>query len=1262
MSTPPTSKPPERVCRKCAAPLGPDAKQSFCSRCLLDQGAAPLVFPDWDDQTADDQDERDMPASGNPRRIGNFDLLEEIGRGGMGVVYRARQRHLDRLVAVKLLHLGAMAGEEFIKRLRMEATTAGCLRHPNIVGIHEVGIAEDQHFLAMDYVAGQNLGALANQRPLASQRASRMVQRLAEAVQYAHDQGILHRDLKPSNILIDAADEPHITDFGLAKRLRSSVRENAGEETRGWINDFESMTLTGQVLGSPNYMPPEQAASDRAKMGRVSDVYSLGAILYQLLTGRPPFVGETVAATLRQVLETEAPSPRLLNPRVPVDLETICLKCLQKEPEQRYATAKELADELTRFTDGQAIRARPISPVHRWWRWCRRNPMLSGSLATTLVLILTVAIGSPIAVWRIEQSRVQVDAQRSEAQRLLYASNMNLVQRAWENENFVTIRQLLDETRDSEERGFEWEFWSQQLRWAMQGMQGHVDSVFSAVPSPDGRWIASGSADRTVKIWDAQTGKETFTLRGHNSWVVSVAWSPDSRRLATGGLDHHVRVWDAIQGTALRKISPGRGRVRAVALGADGQTVYSGHQDGRIVIWSLDRDELVGSLDAHSGSVASLALSPDRRFLASGGSDRTVRIWDLARGVLAKTLMETLDTVDSVAFSPDGERLVSVNGFRSVVIWDVASGQTLHRLVGHSGNVKSVAYSPNGEWIATAGTDQTTKLWDAKSGREVKTLNAPMKEVSSVHFTPDGRHLVIGANDGMVWLWRVTADPQDLRLRSTQSALGPVVLNPDGQIMMPRGNAQETLWQAVRGRYLFQLGRADGLQSMALSADGQYLAAGQLPREAKVWRTDTGELQSDLWGLPASPLAIGFSPDGQQVAVGSFSGVVKVWNVRTGLELLELEGHLDEIATLAFSPDGRTIVTGSRDESAIVWDAKTSEQLMRLPVTSGVLRSVSFSPDGQEVLTAATDQTARIWRVADGFERLTIRGHTDSVEGAAFSPDGTRVVTTSYDRTVRLWDAVNGKMLLSLNTSLAGASSVAFTPDGLRMVAVQGGGQVLQWQLASPADERQRIREERQTVERVARERQAHQDWLVARRESRRNDPGVMRRWLLLGPLPLDQELWSKAGVGGVFLPQEALLEPRAGDSVSVDSLDLTWSAVEVSDGLIDVNALVGQKVESSVVYLVTYLDSETAQSGLRLLVGSDDQSLVYLNGREVYRSDFNRAFIPDEDLVTGLDLLAGRNVVVFKIVNATAGWEGALRLQDAQGQSIRGVSFGLHP
>ncbi|HKQ40602.1 MAG TPA: serine/threonine-protein kinase, partial [Verrucomicrobiae bacterium] len=413
-------------------------------------------------------------------------MLREIARGGMGIVYEARQVSLDRIVAVKMLLCGPLSTPEFVKRFRAEAFAAASLQHPNIVAIHDVGVYQGQQYFAMDYVAGRSLANLLANGPLPSTLAARYLKTIAEAIHYAHDRGILHRDLKPSNVLIDDNDQPRVTDFGLARRLDGD----------------SELTRTGQVLGSPNYMSPEQATATRRKVSRSSDVYSLGAVLYHLLTGRPPFVGEALTDTLHQVLNDDPVSPRLLNPSAPRDLETICLKCLEKDPAKRYPTAQALASELARFLNREPVFARPVTRAERMWRWCCRKPALAGFVSATALLLLAILIGSPIAAYRINEARKAEERQlkRTEAEMLgarrnEYAAHMLMAHQALTANNLGRAVELLEkyrphrsaESRDQPStvnhppspdlRGWEWRYlWRQTRSQEIRTIANHSNS------------------------------------------------------------------------------------------------------------------------------------------------------------------------------------------------------------------------------------------------------------------------------------------------------------------------------------------------------------------------------------------------------------------------------------------------------------------------------------------------------------------------------------------------------------------------------------------------------------------------------------------------------------------------------------------------------------------------------------------------------------------------------------------------------------------
>jgi WD40 repeat protein len=749
---------------------------------MLQQGLDPFIVP------------ASLPGNGTPivsgtsmaslapsttvRYFGDYELLEEIARGGMGIVYRTRQVSLDRAVAVKMLLSGPLSSPELVKRFRAEASAAASLQHPNIVAIHEVGVHEGQQYFAMDFVQGQSLAKLLANGPLPAKRAAAYLKTIAEAIHYAHERGLLHRDLKPSNVLIDAADQPRVTDFGLARRLEGD----------------SELTLSGQVLGSPNYMPPEQAAAKRGHLSRRSDVYALGAMLYHVLTGRPPFVGETITDTLSQVINTEPVSLRLLNPSVPRDLETLCLKCLEKEPAKRYASGQVLADELNRFLRNEPIEAWPISRLEKMWRRCRRKPALTGLSAATVLLLLTLAIVSPIAAFRINRERQRADLS-------LYGADMNLAQQAWEQNNMGRLRQLLDETQDSPHRGFEWYYWQRQSHAALKTLRGHLGWVNSVAFSSDGQRIVTASLDKTAKVWDAAGGREPLTLKGHSDHVLSVAFSADGQRIVTGSVDQTAKVWEASSGRELLTLKGHSAPILSVAFSPDGQRIVTSGWDTTAKVWQAVSEREALTLNGHSAGIWSVAFSPDGQRIVTGSGDKTAKVWEAASGREVLTLRGHSADIWSVAFSPDGQRIVTGSGDKTVKVWDAVGGGELLRLKGHGDQILSVAFSPDGQRIVTGSFDGTAKVWEAANGREVLTLKGHSAPVWSAVFSPDGQRIVTGS-------WDQTA----------------------------------RVWEAASGRELLTLkGHLTWVRSVTFSPDGQSIVTGSEDKTAKVWRADRAE-------------------------------------------------------------------------------------------------------------------------------------------------------------------------------------------------------------------------------------------------------------------------------------------------------------------------------------------------------------------------------------------------------------------------------------
>jgi hypothetical protein len=568
-------------------------------------------------------------SEGGPPAVPGYEVEEEVGRGGTGVVYRARHLALGRTVALKMILVGGHAGEAARGRFRSEAEAIARLQHPGIVQVFEVGEHQGLPFLSLEFCSQGSLEEYLGGTPLPPGEAGQLVRALAEAVQQAHEARVIHRDLKPANVLLvprpgasPAVDEERppvsswaakITDFGLAKKLDEATR-----------------TQTGAVLGTPSYMAPEQAQGKNQEVGPQTDVYALGAILYECLTGRPPFKAATTLDTILQVVSDEPVPPGQLNPRVPHDLETICLKCLRKEPGKRYASARHLAEDLQRFEKGKPIAARPVGAGERGWRWCRRNPAVASlSVLVALVLVVGTALSASFAI-KAEQAR-QAEARRANENKALAERNQGLAdaerqakqalaeevkkteqalrasERAREKAEFVTYAFRIGQARQEIRRGRPYEARSiltvcdpKLCRWEhdfvlrqtiKQQLDLLHDSFVSSVAfSPDGTRIVSGSSDKTVKVWDAATGAEALTLKGHTSGVRSVAFSPDGTRIVSGSSDKTVRLWDAATGAEALTLKGHTGPVWSVAFSPDGTRIVSGSYDKTVKVWDAGKD------------------------------------------------------------------------------------------------------------------------------------------------------------------------------------------------------------------------------------------------------------------------------------------------------------------------------------------------------------------------------------------------------------------------------------------------------------------------------------------------------------------------------------------------------------------------------------------------------------------------------------------------------------------------------------------------
>lgn len=966
-------------------------------------------------------------------RLGDYELIDEIARGGMGVVYRARQLSLNRIVALKVVLHGPFSSRDFVRRFCHEAQVVAALRHPNIVAIYEVGESNGTHFLSLEFVQGRNFAAIARERLLPAQRVAGYLKVIAEAVEHAHRRGVLHRDLKPSNILLDELDQPRVTDFGLAKL----------------VNQDTELTVTGQILGSPNYMAPEQAAGKSSASTPQSDIYSLGAILYELLSGRPAFQGETLQSILNQAQQADPLPPRRLNPSTPEDLQSICMKCLQKEPERRYASAQEFADDLGRFLESKPVLARPVSRLERTWLWCRRRPLLA-AMSTGLFLAVLLGVTGILWQWRAAEFHAQGELEQrliaqaeEEATRLnLYAADIAVASEMIRDGNYGLARRTLERLRpqpdEADLRGFEWRYlWNLCRGNQLATLAGHTATVTCAAFSPDGKFLATGSQDGTVKIWSAPKRRliKTFHVTSKSVW--SVGFTPDGEDIFTG-YDCGVELWD-LDSDRVEKTFPGElavlSRTGALLATADSSPFFW-EPAGDVKIWNLHSGLLLRTFDQPGRA---LALSPDGGLLAMAGQNTGITVWNTSDGKLLRT-WSTANPIWSLNFSPDSRELVSAGWSSDVQVWQLDGFSPPQTFSNGELHVWSAVFSVDGTTIATTSSDQTVRLWDSSTLQLKTTLHGHGGEVWCAAFSPDGELLATGGKDQNVLLWPTAPSSSQNELPHDED-FRPL-FSPDGKwlVTVNPNNDRPMLWKTENST-LAATNLAEGGQIVGFSRDGKSVATfDSYNLKLEYWLPDgsTPQRESTLQKCINinTPFAFaGMSPEQEYFFAIDAEGLICIWNTDTGDLLCTLRGPVPGIRNAVLSPHGKQIaVSVDRENITHLFDCTTGIE-RHLDGHRDFVSGLDFSPDGATLVTGSMDGTIKLWNTTNGLTIATLPGHMQETSGVVFSPDGRTLASLGRDESLKIWNVSTRREVISEAEPKAGTKLV-FSPDG-KMLAVE---------------------------------------------------------------------------------------------------------------------------------------------------------------------------------------------------------------------------------
>jgi WD40 repeat protein/tRNA A-37 threonylcarbamoyl transferase component Bud32 len=1055
-----------------------------------------------------------------------FQIVRLHARGGLGEVYVAEDVELHRLVALKEIQDEHADNPTSRSRFLLEAEITGGLEHPGIVPVYGLGHYPDgRPYYAMRFIKGDSLQqaigryhgspttVAPSERAVAFRKLLGRFVAVCNAVAYAHSRGVLHRDLKPANIMLGKYGETLVVDWGLAKPLTETEasREAQSSVLRPHSASASADTIAGSALGTPQFMSPEQAAGRLDELGPASDVYSLGATLYALLTGKAPFSDADVIRVLQKVEHGEFPAPRQVRSEVPAPLEAICLKAMARRPTDRYPSPRELADDLEHWLADEPVGALREAWTVRAGRWARRHRTAVTATAAALVvavvglltatLLLTAANERERAAKELAQdnekeaNKQQGIAQRNEAEAKKQSGIAQKNEAEAKKQSGIAQKNEAEAKKQSEsalrllassylDQGItDWEAGRhpegvfelyQAYRTAAPGSRlrsgalrllgdrlrrleillPHDRTVNTVAYGPDGKTVLTGSTDGTARVWDAVTGKPVTPRLVHRDFVEAVAFAPDGTTVLTGSLDNTARLWDARTGEPLKVLSHTAPLV-ALAYSPDSKTVLTGSLDKTARLWDTATGKLLAQLDhpAAVRAVRSVAFSPSGKTVLTGSDDRIARLWDVGTGkeLAATTNLGILSV--PLAFSPDGETFL-VGAAQTAQLWST-SGKLLMTFR-HDRAVRSVAFSPSGKTVLTGSVDGTARLWDIATG---KPRMEPIRHEDSVLVAlfrpPDGKAFLTTSQDGTVRLWdTATGAPQGAPFHHERGVYA-AAFSPDGErILTGSQDFTARVWRAaVDNPTATLLPHPSAVSSVAYGPGGKTALIGTY-ESAQVW---------DLTAEPPRPLAnfkdkgrALFSPDGKWVATASGERVVRLWSTETGRQLPELM-HGGRVFDLAFSRDSTRLVTGGEDKMARLWETATGKLLGEPLEHKSLVNAVAFSPDGMKILTGCGDKTARLWDAGTGKPLTGRLVHDNAVKVVLFGPDGTCMLTACGDQTARIWDLAGRPLMPPLCQEGSPATALqwnehaaaAFSPDGKTVVTAGRNHTAQLWDAAT---------------------------------------------------------------------------------------------------------------------------------------------------------------------------------------------------------------------
>jgi eukaryotic-like serine/threonine-protein kinase len=1027
--------------------------------------------------------ESESLSEGEGRVIGRYKLLEKIGEGGCGVVYMAEQEQpLRRRVALKVIKLG-MDTRQVVARFEAERQALALMHHTNIAKVLDAGATEaGRPYFVMELVRGVRITKFCEENQLGIKERLELFVQVCNAIQHAHQKGIIHRDIKPSNVLVtlnDGVPHPMVIDFGVAKALNERLTEKT------------LFTAFAQMIGTPTYMSPEQAEMSKLDVDTRSDVYSLGVLLYELLTGTTPFSEERLRsagyAEMQRIIceeEPERPSTRLTrisgfktqssritrHASLPADLDWIVMKCLEKDRTRRYETASALALDIQRQLHNEPVLARPPSKRYRFQKLVRRNKL---AFAAGTAVAAAVIIGLGLSMWLFVRERAALKIAGENAARAGAAVTRLEIEKAeqlFEADNSSAALAYLARILRQQPTN---RVVAERILWALSSRNfalptlafEHGDVVNAACFSPDGTRVATASRDGTARVWDSVTGAPVTPPLPHQASVTTLRFSPDSSKLATGGAGKMACIWDPVSGHALTPPLQHSGAVVSLAFSVDGKLIATGSEDATAVVWHADTGKPLIAPLVHSNGVRAIAFSSDGKWLVSGAGNFAY-VWDIENG-RQQRMLNAGNTVHSARFSSDGQRILTASAPGLASVWEAATGkrgrsfgftysadsfpESATAAAAGAGAVEGATYgaefSPEEARIAVGGSANFARVWDIGTGQTITPLMQHRGSVNGIRFSPDGWLILTASQDGTARVWDAESGKAVSEPLYHSGSVISAEFSPNAQrvLTLSDGANAAFLWELRRGQPAgVELPHYFGVAFARFSPDGRQAATASWDNQIRIWDTQTGQpVAETLFHSPQHMTSLSYSGDGRCILASSYYGLARVWDSQTGAEICPPLRHWDAdsfrdgkaVYAAAFSSDGTRIITASADGTARVWNASNGMQLLTLR-HEGAVWAAKFSPDDRHILTCSDDRTARMWDALDG--RLIFQlTHRAAVLSAEFSRDGSTIVTASGEVAQR-WDARIGQRLGSPMSHKDAVLSASFSPDGWKVLTRSG--------------------------------------------------------------------------------------------------------------------------------------------------------------------------------------------------------------------------------